>query len=102
MPRFSGPNLERNRQLVARLQELASAKGITATQLAIAWALAKSDAIVPVIGARKRSQLDESLGALDVELTPDDVRAIEAAVPLAEVAGTRYDAHGMAMLDSER
>jgi aryl-alcohol dehydrogenase-like predicted oxidoreductase len=102
MPRFSGPNLERNRQLVARLQELAAAKGVSATQLAIAWVLAKSDAVVPVIGARTRRQLDESLGALDVELTPDDVRAIEAAVPVDEVAGTRYDAHGMAMLDSER
>jgi aryl-alcohol dehydrogenase-like predicted oxidoreductase len=102
MPRFSGPNLERNRQLVSRLQEIASAKGVTATQLAIAWVLAKSDAIVPVIGARTRRQLDESLGALDVDLTGDDVRAIEAAVPVDEVAGTRYDAHGMAMLDSER
>jgi len=102
MPRFSGANYERNQQLVARLQEIARGKGVTATQLAIAWALAKGDFIVPVIGARKRSQLEESLGALDVSLTSEDVRAIEEAVPPEEVAGTRYDAHGMAMLDSER
>jgi aryl-alcohol dehydrogenase-like predicted oxidoreductase len=102
MPRFSGPNLERNRRLVARLQEIAAGKGVTATQLAIAWALAKGGFIVPVIGARKRSQLEESLGALGVVLTPDEVRAIEEAVPAEDVAGTRYDAHGMAMLDSER
>jgi len=102
LPRFTGPNLERNQQLVAKLQELAAAKGVTATQLAIAWVLAKGDSIVPLIGARRRSQLDESLRAVDVELTPDEIAAIEAAIPASEVAGTRYDEHQMKMLDSER
>jgi aryl-alcohol dehydrogenase-like predicted oxidoreductase len=57
---------------------------------------------VPVIGARKRTQLTESLGALQVELSPADLARIEEAVPASAVAGTRYDEHQMRMLDSER
>jgi aryl-alcohol dehydrogenase-like predicted oxidoreductase len=102
MPRFHGGNLEHNQQLVSKLQELAKAKGITGTQLAIAWVLSKGDTIVPVIGARTRRQLDESLRALDVELTPADVAAIEDAIPRSAVAGNRYDENGMRTLDSER
>jgi aryl-alcohol dehydrogenase-like predicted oxidoreductase len=56
---------------------------------------------VPLIGARKRAQLAEALGALDVRLPPDDIARIEAAVPASAVAGTRYDAHQMRILDSE-
>jgi aryl-alcohol dehydrogenase-like predicted oxidoreductase len=64
--------------------------------------LAKGDNIVPVIGARKRTQLEESLSALRIELSPADLARIEEAVPASEVAGTRYDAHQMQVLDSER
>lgn len=67
LPRFSGANLEHNRQLVTKLRELAEAKGVTRTQLVIAWVLAKSESIVPLIGAHTRAQLDESLRALDVK-----------------------------------
>ena len=102
MPRFSGDNLQQNRELVAKLDALAKRKGVTATQLAIAWVLAKRDSIVPVIGARKRKQLDESLRALDMKLSAADVAEIEAAVPADAVAGARYDANGMRTLDSER
>ncbi|HEX7420302.1 MAG TPA: aldo/keto reductase [Thermoanaerobaculia bacterium] len=102
MPRFRSGNLEHNQQLVSKLQELAKAKGITGTQLAIAWVLAKGDTIVPVIGSRTRRQLDESLRALDVALTPEDVAAIEDAIPRSAVAGSRYDENGMRTLDSER
>jgi aryl-alcohol dehydrogenase-like predicted oxidoreductase len=102
MPRFHGGNLERNRELVAKLREIAQAKGITGTQLAIAWVLSKGDTIVPVIGARTRRQLDESLRALDVELTAGEVAEIEKAIPPSAVAGTRYDANAMRTLDSER
>ena len=102
MPRFRAGNVEKNQELVAKLQDLAKAKGITGTQLAIAWVLAKGQSIVPVIGARKRSQLQEALRALDVVLSPADISALEAAIPPSAVAGTRYDEHGMRMLDSER
>ena len=102
LPRFSGDNLQKNEQLVETLRSLAAAKGATASQLAIAWVLSKGPGIVPLIGARKRSQLSESLGALQVTLAAEDVRRIEAAIQPAAVAGTRYDEHQMRMLDSER
>jgi aryl-alcohol dehydrogenase-like predicted oxidoreductase len=81
---------------------MATEKGATASQLAIAWVLAKGPAIVPLIGARTRTQLAESLGALRVTLTPSDVERIESTVPASSVAGTRYDEHQMRALDSER
>jgi aryl-alcohol dehydrogenase-like predicted oxidoreductase len=102
LPRFTGDNGERNQRLVAALQRLADDKGITASQLAIAWVLAQRSDVVPVVGARTRTQLAETLGALDVSLSPADVTRLEDAVPLSSVAGTRYDAHQMRVLDSER
>jgi aryl-alcohol dehydrogenase-like predicted oxidoreductase len=102
LPRFSGQNRERNQQLVEVLQKVAAEKSVTASQLAIAWVLAKSETIVPLIGARKRLQLAESLGALQVALTRDEVARIEEAVPASAVAGTRYDEQQMRSLDSER
>ena len=102
LPRFSGGNLERNQRALDTLRELAGERGATASQLAIAWVLAKSPAIVPLIGARTRQQLAESLGALQVALTPADIARIEAALPPSAVAGTRYDEHQMRVLDSER
>lgn len=102
LPRFAGENYERNQQLVEQLRKMAADKGCTASQLAIAWVLAKDPNIVPLIGARTRAQLTEALGALDVRLTPDDIVQIEAAVPASAVAGTRYDARQMSILDSER
>jgi aryl-alcohol dehydrogenase-like predicted oxidoreductase len=102
LPRFTGENRARNERLSAALAEVAAARGVTAAALAIAWALAKDARIVPVIGARTRTQLEESLRALDVALAPEEIARIEAAVPASEVAGTRYDAHQMRVLDSER
>ena len=102
LPRFSGDNRARNQRLIETLQTLAAEKGVTASQLAIAWVLTKGRNIVPLIGARTRTQLAESLGALTVTLTPADVAHIEAAIPPAAVAGTRYDEHQMRILDSER
>ena len=84
------------------LRQIAADKGITQVQLAIAWVLAKKDSIVPVMGARKRTQLADSLAALDVKLTADEIAAIEAAIPPDAVAGTRYDEHQMRVLDSEK
>ena len=102
LPRFTSENRERNERLIEALQNVAREKNVTASQLAIAWVLAKGTSIVPLIGARTRAQLAESLAALRVTLTPDDITRIEAAVPAAAVAGTRYDEHQMRMLDSER
>jgi aryl-alcohol dehydrogenase-like predicted oxidoreductase len=102
LPRFTRENRERNERLIEALRNMAREKNVTASQLAIAWVLAKGTSIVPLIGARTRTQLAESLGALRVTLTPADIERIEAAVPAAAVAGTRYDEHQMRMLDSER
>ncbi|HUN84170.1 MAG TPA: aldo/keto reductase, partial [Terracidiphilus sp.] len=102
-PRFKQGNLDRNEQIVTRLREIAARKGITASQLAIAWVLAKGNgSIVPLIGARTRVQLSESRGALDVHLTLDEIKELEAAIPPESVAGARYDEHQMRVLDSEK
>jgi aryl-alcohol dehydrogenase-like predicted oxidoreductase len=84
------------------VKNFASEKGISPSQLAIAWVLAKGKNIVPVVGARKRTQLSESLGAAKVKLSATDLSRIEKAIPSSAVAGTRYDEHQMKMLDSER
>ncbi|HET6643044.1 MAG TPA: aldo/keto reductase [Gaiellaceae bacterium] len=101
MPRFSGDNLERNLALVEALRAVAEAKSASVAQLAIAWVLSRGEDIVPLVGARRRDRLSEALGALDIDLTPGDVAAIERAVPRDAVAGERYDARQMAILDSE-
>ncbi len=101
-PRFSGDNLARNQQLVAHLRQIANDKGVTPVQLAVGWALAKGESIVPVMGARTRKQLAESLGALEVKLTAEEIAAVEAAIPAESVAGTRYDPAQMRVLDSEK
>jgi aryl-alcohol dehydrogenase-like predicted oxidoreductase len=102
LPRFTADNRARNDALVATLAAMAAERHVTASQLAIAWVLAKGPSLVPVIGARTRKQLEESFGALDVVLTPEDVKHLEAAIPPAAVAGPRYDPHQMRILDSER
>jgi aryl-alcohol dehydrogenase-like predicted oxidoreductase len=88
--------------VVDALRRLAAERDTTPARLAIAWALAKSPRIVPVIGARTRAQLDEALGALELSLAPEEVARLEAAVPPSAVAGTRYDERQMRNLDSER
>ncbi len=102
LPRFQGENLASNQHLVANLRQIAGDKGITPVQLAIAWVMARGGSIVPVIGARKRAQLTEGLGALEVTLNAEEIAAIEAAVPADAVAGTRYDPAQMRALDSEK
>jgi aryl-alcohol dehydrogenase-like predicted oxidoreductase len=102
LPRFSGENLERNLALVEALRAVAQAKGAAVAQIAIAWVLARGQDIVPLVGARRRDRLAEALGALDFDLTTDDLAQIERAVPQDAVAGDRYDARSMAVLDSER
>jgi aryl-alcohol dehydrogenase-like predicted oxidoreductase len=102
MPRFASGNYEQNQKLIEALQSLAKARGVTASQLAIAWVRSRGEDIVPLIGARTREQLRESLAGFDLQLTPDELARIEAAVPNSMVRGQRYDEHQMSMLDSER
>ncbi|MEM6353990.1 MAG: aldo/keto reductase [Cyanobacteria bacterium P01_D01_bin.14] len=102
LPRFQGENLDQNLALVEALRTVAAAKGVTVAQVAISWVMAQSNNIVPLVGARKRHRLEEALGALSISLTSEDLAQIEQAVPKGAIAGTRYDAGQMAMLDSER
>ncbi|RDI66504.1 aldo/keto reductase [Nocardia pseudobrasiliensis] len=101
-PRFQGDNLTANLRLVDALADIATARGVTIAQLAIAWALSRGTDIVPVIGARRRDRWAEARAALDLRLTEAELAAIEAAVPADRVAGERYAAPQMATLDSER
>ncbi|QXX74514.1 aldo/keto reductase [Methylovirgula sp. HY1] len=100
-PRFQAGNVEQNLALVEALRKVADAKGASVAQIATAWVLAQGKNIVPLVGARRRDRLTESLGALAVVLTPEDLAAIEAAIPANAAAGTRYPTAQMAHLDSE-
>ncbi|MGU7778759.1 aldo/keto reductase [Burkholderia sp. PU8-34] len=101
-PRFQGENLTHNLTLVDALRAIADGKGRNPAQVAIAWALSRGDDIVPLIGARKRTQLQDALSALDMQLTVDDLTRIQAAVPAGAAAGDRYPAAQMEHLDSEQ
>ena len=101
-PRFTGGNLEQNLALVEALRAIANETGVTVAQLSIAWALSRGSDIVPLVGARTRERLAESLQAAELQLTSRDRVRIEEAVPANAVAGERYQAEQMAILDSER
>ena len=89
-PRFSGDNLDHNLSLVEALRRIATTKGCTVAQLAIAWVAAQGTDIVPLVGARTRERLSEALPALEVTLTDDDLAEIEKAVPAGAARGDRY------------
>jgi aryl-alcohol dehydrogenase-like predicted oxidoreductase len=101
-PRFQGENLGHNLRLVEALRSVADKRGVSVAQIAIAWVLAQGADVVPVIGARRRDRLAESLGALALKLGADDLAAVERAAPRNAAKGDRYAAPQMAMLDSER
>jgi aryl-alcohol dehydrogenase-like predicted oxidoreductase len=98
-PRFQGENFGKNLDLVTRVGEIAKAKGCTPSQLALAWTLARAPFVVPIPGTKRRTYLEENLGALDVMLDAADLAHIEAAMPREAVVGQRYAAQGMATLD---
>ena len=100
--RFTGDDLDHNLALVEALRRVAAARGASVAQIAIAWALAQGEDIVPVIGARRRAQWAESERALALVLTAADLAAIEAAAPKGAARGERYPAAAMAHLDSEK
>jgi len=99
-PRFSGDALVNNLELVDRLGEIASAKGVSVAQLAIAWVLAQGEDIVPIPGTKRRRWLAENIAAVDIELTPSELAAVSAAVPRDAVRGERYPAASMGSLDA--
>lgn len=101
MPRFQQGNVEQNLRLVEGLRQIGSEKGASPAQLALAWVRSRGDDILPVMGARRRDQLKESVDALGLKLSADDLARIDAAVSPKLTAGTRYDAPQMAHLDSE-
>jgi aryl-alcohol dehydrogenase-like predicted oxidoreductase len=100
-PRFQGDNLAENLVLVEALREVAETRGVTVAQVAIAWVASRGADIVPLVGARTRERLGESLGALDLTLSTTDLEAIEKAVPEGAASGARYAEPLMAHLDSE-
>ena len=96
-PRFTGENLDANLRLADKVKEIAAEKGITPAQLAIAWVLARGDDLVPIPGTKRRTYLEQNAASLEVELTADDMKRIDAELP--EVAGERYDKAGMAAVN---
>jgi len=89
-PRFQGENFQKNLELVERVEELAAAKGRTAAQIALAWVLAQGEDVVPIPGTTRVKNLEENVAALDVELTDEDLRDLEAVFPKGAAAGDRY------------
>jgi aryl-alcohol dehydrogenase-like predicted oxidoreductase len=98
-PRFQGENFRKNLDLVDHIQKLATQKKCTTSQLALAWLLAKGQDIVPIPGTKRVKFLEENVGALDVQLTPDDLRRIDEIAPRGAAAGLRYTEGGMATVN---
>ncbi|WP_406478787.1 aldo/keto reductase [Streptomyces platensis] len=98
-PRFADGNLEQNLAIVKKLDELAAEKGVTAGQLALAWVQHRGADVVPIPGTRRQKYLEENLGALAIELTTEELTAIDAAAPTGQIAGTRYDEASMTFVD---
>ena len=96
-PRFNGENLQRNLQLAKVVRGIASEKGVTPGQLAIAWVISRGEHVVPIPGTKRVSYLEENLGAADVSLTAEEAQRIADALPAA--AGDRYDEHGMQIVN---
>ena len=99
LPRFEADNFRRNLDLVARLEEVARAKGTTPAQLALAWLLARDPHVVPIPGTKRRGNLEENVRAVDLHLSADDVRAIDAALPPDAISGARYGPAAMASVN---
>jgi len=95
-PRFQGENFQKNLDLVGRIDEIAKSKGCTPAQLALAWVLAQGDDLVPIPGTKRRKYLEENVGALDVNLTIEDLEKIDEIAPKGAAAGTRYPEAAMA------
>jgi aryl-alcohol dehydrogenase-like predicted oxidoreductase len=98
-PRFAGEAFDKNQVLVDRLKAIAGRRGVKAGQLAIAWVLSKGEDLVPIPGTKRRKYLEENAAAVDIDLSPQDVAELEAAIPVEEIAGGRYSEASMASID---
>ena len=98
-PRFQGDNFNKNLELVAHIEALAKSKGATASQIALAWVMAQGEDIVPIFGTKKRARLEENLKALDVTLTPAELKEIDRVLPKGSTAGTRYPEQHMSAVN---
>jgi aryl-alcohol dehydrogenase-like predicted oxidoreductase len=98
-PRFQGENFQKNLDLVRRVEEIAKEKGCTPSQLALAWVLAQGDDVLPIPGTKRRKYLEENVGALNVQLTPEDLRRIDEVFPQDATAGARYPEHMMNLVN---
>ena len=98
-PRFESANLEKNYTIVERVQAIAARKGVKAGQLALAWVLSRGDDVVPIPGTKRRKYLEENAAAAELQLTPEDVAELEAAVPQHEIAGERYAPANLQAID---
>jgi aryl-alcohol dehydrogenase-like predicted oxidoreductase len=98
-PRFQGENFQKNLDLVAKINDLAKRKGVTPSQLALAWVLARGDDIVPIPGTKQVKYLEENLAAAQVRFTPDELHDIDAILPVGAAAGERYNPQSMAALN---
>lgn len=94
-PRFTGENFDRNLALARRVEEIARVRRTKASQVALAWVLGQGGDIVPIPGTKHRTYLEENVAAVDLELTGDELRALDEAFPLHAAAGTRYSEGGM-------
>jgi aryl-alcohol dehydrogenase-like predicted oxidoreductase len=98
--RFQDENFKKNVDLVAKVEEIATEKGCTPSQLALAWVLAQGEDIVPIPGTKRREYLEQNVGALDVQLTADDLREINEVFPQGVAAGQRYSEQAMKLIDA--
>jgi aryl-alcohol dehydrogenase-like predicted oxidoreductase len=98
-PRLQGANFQKNLELVGRIEQIAAEKGCSPAQLALAWVLAQGEEIVPIPGTKRRKYLEENVAALEVEITPEDLRRIDEVAPKGAAAGTRYPEAGMAAVN---
>jgi len=97
-PRFQGENFQKNLELVQRIEKIAAEKGCTPAQLALAWVLAQGPDIVPIPGTKRRTYLDQNLGALEVTLTPADLKTLDGIAPRGSAIGARYPEEYMSRL----
>jgi len=98
-PRFQGDNFQKNLELVWRIEAIAQEKGCTPAQLAIAWVLAKGEYIVPIVGTKRRKYLEENVAALELKLTPEDIRRLDETMPRGAAAGERYPKATMSLVN---
>jgi aryl-alcohol dehydrogenase-like predicted oxidoreductase len=98
-PRFQGENFQKNLDLVGRVQAIAKEKKCTPGQLALAWLLAQGEDLIPIPGTKRRKYLEENAGAVNVNLTPDDLRSIDEVAQHGVASGERYPEHMMALVN---